>query len=110
MRMGRRFPAITLAIFFMALVPARAQDNARVPDVVDLPTVLRLVRDVSLRLSVERQAIAGAEANRVTAGAYPNPTLNYGRYRPSAGQATQFDGSRQEQATVEVPLLIAGQR
>jgi cobalt-zinc-cadmium efflux system outer membrane protein len=68
------------------------------------------VRDVSPRLSIERQGVAGAEANRITAGAYPNPTVNYGRYRPSGGGATLFDGTRQEQTTVELPLLIAGQR
>ena len=101
---------IIVALFFDGFLPARAQEPTPVPDVVDLPTVLQLVRDVSPRLSLERQAVAGAEANRITAGAYPNPTLNYGRYRPGGGQATLFEGSRQQEATVEVPLLIAGQR
>lgn len=108
--MDRRISATALAILLLGHVPARAREDITVPDVVDLPAVLRLVRDVSPRLSIERQAIAGAEANRITAGAYPNPTLSYGRYRPSGGQSTLFDGSRQEQATVEIPLLIAGQR
>ena len=108
--MDRRFSAAMLAILFLGLAPARAQENTPVPDVVDLPAVLRLVRDVSPRLSVQRQAVAGAEAERITAGAYPNPTLSYGRSRPSGGQATLFEGSRQEQTTVEIPLLIAGQR
>ena len=108
--MDRRFSAAVLAILLMGLAPARAQQTAVVPDAVDLPAVLRLVREVSPRLAIERQAIAGAEANRITAGVYPNPTVSYGRYRPGGGQATLFDGSRQEQATVELPLLIAGQR
>ena len=108
--MSRRFAATMLAVLFIGLAPARAQENTPVPDVVDLAAVLRLVREVSPRLFIERQAIAGAEANRITAGAYPNPTMNYGRSRPSGGQATIFEGSRQEQATVDVPLLIAGQR
>ncbi|HEV8519645.1 MAG TPA: TolC family protein [Burkholderiales bacterium] len=98
------------AILFLRFAPAYAQENTPVPDVVDLPAVLRLVRDASPRLSIERQAVAGAEANRITAGAYPNPTVSYGRFRPSGGQATLFEGSRQEQTTVELPLLIAGQR
>jgi cobalt-zinc-cadmium efflux system outer membrane protein len=89
---------------------SHAQDNTAVPAVVDLPAVLKLVREVSPRLSIERQGVAGAEASRITAGAYPNPTINYGRYRPSAGGATLFDGTRQEQTIVELPLLIAGQR
>lgn len=108
--MDRRFSAVMLAILLLGLAPARAQENGPMPDIVDLPAVLRLVRDASPRLSVERQAVAGAEANRITAGAYPNPTLSYGRYRPSGGQATLFEGSRQEQTTVEIPLLLAGQR
>jgi cobalt-zinc-cadmium efflux system outer membrane protein len=104
---------LRFALFFLVScvigVPALAQDKP--PEAVDLPAVVRLVREVSPRLAVERQAIAGAEANRVTAGAYPNPTLNYGRFRPRSGQSTTlFEGSRQEQATVDVPLLIAGQR
>jgi len=106
--MGRRFAAF--AVFLVGLGPVRAQDNAPLPQVVDLPAVLRLVREASPRLSIEREAITGAVANRITAGAYPNPTLNYGRSQPGGGQATQFDGSRQQQATVDVPLLIAGQR
>lgn len=86
-----------------------AQDTP-VPDVVDLAAVLRLARDASPRLALERQAIAGAEADRITAQAYPNPTLNYGRFRPSGGEATLFEGNRQQQYTFDLPLLIAGQR
>jgi cobalt-zinc-cadmium efflux system outer membrane protein len=108
--MNSRFSAAMFAILFLRFAPAYAQENTPVPDVVDLPAVLRLVRDASPRLSIERQAVAGAEANRITAGAYPNPTVSYGRFRPSGGQATLFEGSRQEQTTVELPLLIAGQR
>ena len=108
---GRRISAALLTISCMGFAPARAQDSApAVPDVVDLPAVLRLARDVSPRLAIERQRVAGAEANRITAGAYPNPTVNYGRYRPGGGRATLFDGTRQEETTVELPLLIAGQR
>jgi len=111
MPVDRRFSAALLALLCIGFAPARAAESIAVPDAVDLAEVLRLARDVSPRLSVERQAVAGAEANRVTAGAYPNPTVSYGRYRPSGGQqGTLFDGSRQEQATVELPLLIAGQR
>lgn len=110
MNMDRRLSIIVLAFFFVGLAPARGQQTPPAPDVVDLPAVLRLVREVSPRLSLERQAVAGAEANRITAGAYPNPTMSYGRYRPSGGQATLFDGSRQDQTTIELPLLIAGQR
>lgn len=103
--------AVILAVCLAGLAPAGAQEPARAPEVVDLPVLLRLVRDASPRLAVERQAIAGAEAGRIAAEAYPNPTLSFGRFRPSGGQSsTLFEGSRQSQANVEVPVLIAGQR
>lgn len=95
---------------FLCIGNAHAQEAAAPPEVVDLATVLKLARGASPRLALERQAIAGAEADRVTAEAYPNPTLNYGRFRPSGGEATLFEGNRQQQYTFDVPLLIAGQR
>lgn len=96
----------------LACAPAAAgaQSGGAPPTSVDLPAVLRLVRDASPRLALERQAIAAAEANRITAGAYPNPSVTFGRLRPSGGQATLFEGSHQDAATIELPLLIAGQR
>ena len=102
---------LILAVCLAGLAPAGAQEPPRAPEVVDLPVLLRLVRDASPRLAVERQAIAGAEAGRIAAEAYPNPTLSFGRFRPSGGQSgTLFDGNRQSQANLEVPVLIAGQR
>ena len=106
----RRCSSILVAACLAGLAPARAEERAAAPDVVDLPVLLRLVRDASPRLAVERQAIAGAEAGRITAEAYPNPTLSFGQFRQSGGQATIFEGSRQSQANLEVPVLIAGQR
>lgn len=99
-----------VALLPAGVIPASAQDNTQPPTVVSLPDVLRLVREVSPRLALERLNIRGAEANRMTAGAHPNPTLSYGQYRPQSGQRTLFDGNRQEQATLEFPLLLNGQR
>jgi len=76
---------------------------------VSLATVLSLTRDSSPRLALERQEIAIAEAERRTAGAFPNPTLSYGRQRPGSGNPL-FDGKRQQDVAVELPLLIGGQR
>ena len=46
---GRRISAALLTISCMGFAPARAQDSApAVPDVVDLPAVLRLARDVGI--------------------------------------------------------------
>ena len=110
---GGRTGRLGLAALFILLIgaaQAQVPDENAPPPVVDLAAILRLAREASPRLAVERQAIASAEANLITAGAYPNPSVSYGRFRPRGGQATLFEGSRQEQATLEVPLLIAGQR
>jgi cobalt-zinc-cadmium efflux system outer membrane protein len=79
------------------------------PEKVSLASVLSLARGSSPRLALDRQEIAIAEAERRTAGAYPNPTLLYGRQRPGSGNP-QFDGKSQQDVAVELPLLIGGQR
>lgn len=91
------------------LVPLAAGAQPGPPEIVDLAAVMRLVREASPRIALERQAIAQAEAERISAGAYPNPSVSYARSRPGGGQAL-FEGSRQQDAAVELPLLLAGQR
>ena len=93
----------------------RAQDGAgrgSTPETasMDLAEVLRIVREVSPRLAIQREGVRTAEAGRITAGAYPNPSVSFGRSRPSGGQSTLFTGTRQDQASLDMPLLIAGQR
>jgi outer membrane protein, heavy metal efflux system len=101
-----------LLVMALAWQPlARAQDaNAALPDRLTLPLLLKLVAERSPRLAVEQVAIDSAEAERVTAGARPNPTISYGRSTPSGGGRTLFDGSHQQQATLDLPLLLGGQR
>jgi outer membrane protein, heavy metal efflux system len=84
--------------------------SQELPERLDLPALLRLVAERSPRLAAERVGIDAAEADRETAGALPNPSISYGRSRPSGGANTIFNGSRQSQAGVDFPLLIAGQR
>ena len=105
-----RWRTLFLALACAAQIDSRAQETEPLPEAVDLAAVLRLAREVSPRLSVERQAVAGAEASVTVAGALPNPVMSYGRYRPIHNATTLFEGSRQEQGTIELPLLIAGQR
>jgi cobalt-zinc-cadmium efflux system outer membrane protein len=88
----------------------REANSQDLPEFLTLPGLLRLVAERSPRLAVERVGIESAQADLVTAGALPNPTLSYGRGRNSAGANTVIDGNRQQQAGVEFPLLIAGQR
>jgi outer membrane protein, heavy metal efflux system len=76
---------------------------------IDLNSLLRLVVNASPRLSLERQGIAMAEAERVTAGAHPNPTVSvYQAEQP--GRPTNFDGPRSRDISVAMPLLLGGQR
>jgi cobalt-zinc-cadmium efflux system outer membrane protein len=85
--------------------------SQELPERLNLPALLRLVAERSPRLAVERIGIEAAQADRVTAGALPNPTISYGYGRPSSGAANSvIDATRQQQAGVELPVLIAGQR
>jgi cobalt-zinc-cadmium efflux system outer membrane protein len=106
-----RWFAILLGIASTWQPLARAQNpNAALPDRLTLPVLLRLVAERSPRLAVEQVAIDTAAAERITAGARPNPTIVYGRFTPSAGARTQFEGTSQQQTTLDLPLLIGGQR
>jgi cobalt-zinc-cadmium efflux system outer membrane protein len=98
-----------LAVSALSAASVRAQEPA-LPERLTLPILLRLVAERSPRLAVERVAIDAAEADRITAGAFPNPSVSYGRFTPSGGARTMFEGSQQQQATVDLPLLIGGQR
>ena len=85
--------------------------SQELPEQLDLATLLRLVAERSPRLAVERVSIEAAEADRITAGALPNPTISYGSSRPSGGAANSvISGNRQQQAGIDLPVLIAGQR
>lgn len=109
--MSGRFLFILLALLAQFAPAVFAQEGSgTLPDRLTLPALLRLVAERSPRLAVERTAIEAAEADRITAGALPNPTVSYGRSRPSGGANTVFEGSRQQQAGVDLPLLLAGQR
>jgi cobalt-zinc-cadmium efflux system outer membrane protein len=44
------------------------------------------------------------------AGALPNPSISYGRTRPSGGVNSVIGGNREQQAGLDIPLLIGGQR
>ncbi len=109
--MSFRSSAMLLVIAFATGSLAWAQDpGAALPERLTLPVLLRLVAERSPRLAVEQVAIDTAEAERITAGALPNPTVSYGRFTPSGGGRTMFEGSNQQQTTLDLPLLIGGQR
>lgn len=82
---------------------------AEPPATVTLEDVLRIV-EKSPRVAVSEREADMARAERAAAGALPNPTLSLGRSNPSGGERTIFDASAQQQATVELPVPIFGQR
>ena len=51
-----------------------------------------------------------ARADRDAAGAFANPSLSIGRSRPAGGERTIFDANLQDQASLELPVPIFGQR
>jgi len=109
--MNRRAWLCTALVFILGSTSAYAEDSAADPPrQITLPQMLRLVAARSPRLAAERVAIDAAEAERVGAAAYPNPTVSVGRYKPAGGARTVFDASSQSQTTLDLPMLIGGQR
>jgi len=109
--MSSRLLAMLLAVSTLSAASVGAQETvSALPERLTLPILLRLVAERSPRLAVEQVAIDTAEAERISAGALPNPTISYGRFTPSGGARTLFDGSQQQLATLDLPLLIGGQR
>ena len=107
---ARRRIAIAAVLAILAPAALAQQDAGLLPERLTLPVLLQLVAERSPRLAVERVGVDAAEADRVTAGALPNPTISYGQFRPAGGASTLFEGNRQQAASVDFPLLIAGQR
>jgi len=93
----------------MALALISAPACAQLPSSVSLEELLRIVETSPRIIASEREADA-ARAERVTAGALPNPSVSLGRSRPSGGERTVFDATSQQQATIELPIPIFGQR
>jgi cobalt-zinc-cadmium efflux system outer membrane protein len=82
---------------------------AQLPQSVTFDDVLRIVEQ-SPRVAVSQREADIARAERVAAGALANPTLSLGSARPSGGERTIFDANSQQQAMVELPVPIFGQR
>lgn len=83
--------------------------TAAPPALIDLRTVLRLAQTANPRVGAEEQEIARAQADRITAGVLPNPTVSYtGAYQP--GEITNFATRRAHETNVELPLLLGGKR
>ena len=96
-----------LALACMALPPAAAL--AQLPATVTLDEVLRIVEQ-SPRVAVSLREADIARAERAQAGALLNPSLSLGRFNSASGERTIFDASSQQQAQVDLPVPVFGQR
>jgi|SRR5580765_5230677 len=76
---------------------------------VTLDDVLRIVSE-GPRVHASLRDADAARADRDAAGAFANPSLTFGRSRPSGGERTIFDANSQDQASLELPVPIFGQR
>src|SRR4051812_10283989 len=95
------------AALALALAPAPAW--AQLPAEVSLAEAMRIVQS-SPRVAVSAREADIARAERSAAAALPNPTLSLGRSTPSGGERTVFDANSQQQATLELPVPVFGQR
>src|SRR5262245_5320467 len=95
-----------LSVFLLLL---SFEASAQLPDKVSLDEVLRIVAEGPRVAASQRDADA-ARAERDAAGAFANPSLSFGRSRPAGGERTIFDANSQDQASLELPVPIFGQR
>src|SRR5689334_13107328 len=82
---------------------------AELPAAVTLDEVLRIVEQ-SPRVAVSLREADMARAERAQAGALLNPNLSLGRFNASSGERTIFGADSQQQAQVELPVPVFGQR
>jgi cobalt-zinc-cadmium efflux system outer membrane protein len=76
--------------------------------VFSLEQVLKILDERSPRTAAERATIEVTTADRITAGALPNPSLSYGGSRLVSGAST--GAVMQHQFVIDQPLLLFGQR
>jgi cobalt-zinc-cadmium efflux system outer membrane protein len=110
---GRRLQAIVgsawMLLFSLVNGPAYG-DTPELPKAVTIGQLLQIVREKSPRYAALLQRVESARAEVVAAGVLPNPKISYGRYDLVSRINTMYDGRVQQAVTLEVPVLIAGQR
>ncbi|MDO9161561.1 MAG: TolC family protein [Methylococcaceae bacterium] len=103
-----------IVLLLLNAAPVFSEEQAKnlsLPNEVTIQELLQIVREKSPRYALTRNQIEQAQAEVVAADVLPNPKVSYGRYDQAGGRRnTQFDGPSQQNITVEVPLLLAGQR
>lgn len=99
-----------IAILLLLKPVAASADMETEPKSVTIGQLLHIVRNESPRYAVLLQRIETARAEVVAAGVLPNPRISYGRYDLVSRMNTMYDGHVQQAVTLEVPVLISGQR
>ena len=106
--------AITMCLLLLQFHIAfgvETEISQSLPKVVSIQQLLQIVREKSPRYALSKTQIETAQAEVVAAGVLPNPKVSYGRFDQAGGRLnTQFDGPSQQNVTLELPVLIAGQR
>jgi cobalt-zinc-cadmium efflux system outer membrane protein len=111
LRFARAFVALLTIGVALGRSAAYAADTPPPPPAeTTWADVLRLAREATPRVALERDSVAMAAADRRTAGLLPNPSLNIGREKPTGGGATLFDGDRVDSFGFEMPLRAPGLR
>lgn len=100
----------TCILFLLAIDSAAAAEFMDLPQRVTIAQLLEIVREKSPRFAALRVPIEAAKADVVGAGILPNPRVTYGRYDLVSRRNTMYDGNVQQEVTLEIPVLIAGQR
>lgn len=102
---------IALAGIALLVLPAAGfADQARddLPARVTLPQVLQILDERSPRTAALRATVDVVAADRLTASAWPNPTVSYDGVHLVSGLST--GAVTQHQFVVDQPLLLFGQR
>ncbi|MGZ5545380.1 MAG: TolC family protein, partial [Limisphaerales bacterium] len=108
-RIRKKLAAACAIVLWVTATSARSETNSIPTQTLSFSDVIQLLGERNPRIRAEKEAIASARADRRSAGAYPNPKLGLQHQEPN-GQQTLFTGQRQEQISLEVPILIPGQR
>src|SRR5258705_12036717 len=92
------------ALLFLLPFDASAQVQS-----VTLDEVLRIVSE-GPRVHASLRDADAARADRDAAGAFANPSLSFGRSRPSGGERTIFHANPPDQASLQPPPPPSAQR
>lgn len=106
--MSCRCLAVLVGLLSLLPVNSSAAGVAPLPDEITIDDALRILRDESPRWAAERVQLHRAEADVIQAGLWSNPSLSYGLLQLAQGANT--GAAATHQLTLELPLLLFGQR